>query len=513
MKFFLSLFICSILFTRPLATFDLATLTSTPIDKVLTIKGNAASDSFGYYSSSAGDVNGDGINDIIVAAFGKNNNQGAVYVIYGRSDLQNLDLSSQDLDPQTTGFTITGRVPSSYFGNSVGGAGDVNGDGFDDIIIGAYFENGGTGAVYVIYGNIVQNLKNIDLASETLQPLKTGFTITGASVDTLGYSVAGAGDIDQDGYADIICGGYNPGGGAGRAYIIYGQPTAKQMNYDLGTTPLLPASTGFTVTGESGGHLGSSVSSAGDVNHDGYDDIIIGSDNKNSNKGAAYVIYGKKKDKLKNINLASTPLVSTDTGFRILGGVASGQFGRIVAGARDINKDGYADVIIGAPNENVNTGGVYVIYGNKKENLPDLDLSLSTALSPQTNGFYIKGEATDNYLGHFVNSAGDINNDRYQDIIFGAYGNDGSKGKMYVIYGKPKENLGNIDLATQKLDPTSTGFDITGTTSVDLFGASVSSAGDFNGDGKTEILVGACGVNSYHGAAYIIFPTRKNSFF
>jgi len=514
MKLLLYLFISSILLTKTLTTFDLNSLTTTsitdPIDKVLTIKGKNQDSLFGSYVGDAGDINGDGINDVIVSDSAPSG-QRTVSVIYGKQSLENIDLSSNDLDPQTTGFTITKTV--ARFGHSVNGAGDVNNDGYADIIIGSPSES----SAYVIYGNVVQNLKNIDLDSETLEPLKTGFTVTGTTGDGLGYSVHGAGDINNDGYPDIVCGAYvansDVGSQVGKAHVIYGKPTSNLINYPLETITLDPGTTGFTVTGEAASnHFGAAVSGAGDVNHDGYDDIIIGADLNSASRGAAYVIYGKRKDKLKDINLASTSLVSTDTGFKIRGGVALGQFGRIVASAGDINKDGYADVIIGAPNENGNTGGVYVIYGNKKENLPDLDLSLSTALSPQTNGFYIKGETASDQLGYPVNSAGDINKDGYQDIIFGGAGNTGSPGKMYVIYGKPKENLTNFDLATQKLEPTSTGFEITGLNSGDSFGTSVSTAGDFNGDGRIEILVGASGFDSSRGAAYVIFPTRKNSF-
>ena len=123
----------------------------------LIIKGSAASDSFGWSVSSAGDINSDEYDDVIIGAPNKNSNRGAVYVIYGgeNSSMMNLDLSTTPLDPLTTEFTITGNAVGGYFGRPVSTAGDINKGGLDDIIVGAYGRNSNQGAVYLIYAGII----------------------------------------------------------------------------------------------------------------------------------------------------------------------------------------------------------------------------------------------------------------------------------------------------------------------------------------------------------------------
>jgi len=482
---------------------DLSTQTLNPVVTGYKITGNAANDHFGDSVSTAGDINNDGYDDIIVGAYYKNSQKGAAYVIYGgeTSSFLNRDLSTTTLNPTSTGFMITGNAANDYFGISVSTAGDIDGDGLDDIIVGAPNKNSNQGAAYVIYGGDKSTMSNIDLSSTTLGPLTTGFMITGnAASDGLGISVSTAGDINNDGYDDIIVGASVKNSFQGAAYVIYGGAKSTMTNIALSSTTLNPTSTGFTIMGNAGDQFGRSVSTAGDINNDGYDDIIVGALGQNSNQGAAYVIYGGDKSTMSNIDLSSTTLDPLTTGFMITGDAVSDEFGISVSTAGDINKDGYDDIIVGAYSKNSHQGAAYVIYGGAKSSMSNIALG-STALDPLTTGFMITGNAASDQFGYSVSTAGDINNDGYDDIIVGAYG----KNTAYVIYGGAKSTRSNIILSSTTLNPTSTGFMITGNAAGDYFGSRVSRAGDINNDGYADIIVGAPNKNSNQGAAYVVY--------
>ena len=471
--------------------------------------GNVAGDSFGNRVSIAGDINNDGYDDIIVGAFGKNGQQGAAYVIYGgeESSFVNLDLSTTTLNPFTTGFTITGNAAGDQLGVSVSTAGDINNDGYDDIIVGAYTKDSSRGAAYVIYGGEKSAMSNWDFSSGvTLNPTSTGFTITGnAAFDSFGYSVSTAGDINKDGYDDIIVGAYTKNSQQGAAYVIYGDDKATMSNIVLSSTTLDPTSTGFTITGNAGGdQFGRSVSAAGDVNNDGYDDIIVGAQGKSSNQGAAYVIYGGDKLTMSNIVLSSTTLDPLTTGFTITGNAAGDSLGVSVSTAGDINHDGYDDVIVGAYQKASYQGAAYVIYGGEKSTMSNIALSTQT-LNPVVTGFMITGSAVSDQFGFTVSTAGDVNNDGYDDMIVGARGKSSNQGAAYVIYGGEKSAMSNIVLSTTKLNPLTTGFMIIGDAAGDYLGNFVSAAGDINKDGYDDIIVGAPGKDSNQGVAYVIY--------
>jgi len=467
--------------------------------------GNAAGDCFGYSVSTAGDIDNDGYDDIIVGADGKSSNQGAAYVIYGgeESSFLSIDLSATSLNPLTTGFMISGNAAGDYFGVTVSTAGDINNDGFDDIIVGAPWKGNVQGAAYMIYGGAKSAMSNIVLSSTPLNPISTGFMITGSAAgDYFGVSASKAGDINNDGYDDITVGAH----GKNVAYVIYGGAKSTMSDIVLSSTTLDPLTTGFMITGNAVGDLlGWSVSKAGDINNDGYDDIIVGAPKKNNYQGAAYVIYGGPKSTMSNIVLSSTTLDPASTGFMITGNAAGDYFGWSVSTTGDINNDGYDDIIVGAYNKNNVQGAAYVIYGGAKSTMSNIDLS-STTLDPLTTGFMITGSAVGDFFGVTVHTAGDINNDGYDDIIVGARGKNSNQGAAYVIYGGEKSSMTNWDFSSgATLIPTSTGFMITGNAAGDQFGVSVSTAGDINNDGYDDIIIGAYSKNSQQGAAYVVY--------
>jgi FG-GAP repeat len=259
------------------------------------IDGAASEDIGGFSVAAAGDVNGDGVADLIVGApFADNNGRplsGSAYVVFGGQSPADVDL--QDLG--AAGFRIDGAASADRAGNSVAAAGDVNGDGRADLIVGAPFANNtgrpDSGSAYVVLGG--RNPGDVDLGS--LGPA-AGFRIDGAaSEDQAGNSVAAAGDVNGDGRADLIVGALgadnNGRPASGSAYVVFGgQNPATVDLQNLGAA-------GLRIDGAaSGDRAGRSVAAAGDVNGDGVADLIVGAgeagNNGRQNSGSAYVVFG-----------------------------------------------------------------------------------------------------------------------------------------------------------------------------------------------------------------------------
>jgi hypothetical protein len=324
-------------------TINLATLNAT---QGVVIQGVNAGDESGYSVSGAGDVNGDGIADVIIGAFNANNEAGTSYVVYGSKTLgTTINLAALNA---TQGVAIQGAAAGDEAGWSVSGAGDVNGDGIADVIIGAPDTNNFEGSSYVVYGSKTLGT-TINLAALNATQ---GVVIQGAAAgDEAGFSVSGAGDVNGDGIADVIIGAPGTNNQAGSSYVVYGSNT-------LGTTinlAALNATQGVVIQGAAAGdESGYSVSGAGDVNGDGIADVIIGAPGTDS----SYVVYGSKTLGT-TINLAA---LNATQGV-VIQGTGGSDSGNSVSGAVDVNGDGIADVIIGATNTNNNAGTSYVVYG------------------------------------------------------------------------------------------------------------------------------------------------------
>ena len=354
---------------------------------------------------------------------------------------------------------LTGFAANDNFGFSVSSAGDVNGDGYSDLIIGAPLNDAGAsnaGRAYIYYGGAIIN-SGVDV-------ILTGLT-TG---DQFGYSVSSAGDVNGDGYSDVIVGAnLNDGGAsnAGRAYIFFGGSSMNNV-------------ADVILTGAAASdNFGTSVSTAGDVNGDGYSDVIVGAnlnDAGGTSAGRAYIFLGGSS--MNNV----ADIILT-------GVAASDNFGFSVSTAGDVNGDGYSDVIAGATGNDAggsNAGRAYVYFGGSTMNdIADILLT---------------GEAVSDGLGVSVSTAGDVNGDGYSDVIVGANLNDAGgadAGRAYIYFGGS-----NPDNTADLL--------LTGVVAGDRLGSSVSSAGDVNGDGYSDVIAGAPlndAGGSNAGRSYVFF--------
>ena len=318
-------------------------------------------------------------------------------------------------------YTFNGGTAGDFFGISVSGAGDVNKDGYDDLIVGA-------SQVGMASGGYVKIFSGMDGSV-----LKTFIAIH--SYDQFGFSVSGAGDVNKDGYDDVIVGATRSDSNApGYAQVFSGIDGTELYNFP-----------GF----HAGDHFGCSVSCAGDVNKDGYPDVIVGAYRRNTGfdkAGSARVFSGKTGGLLAHWN-----------------GYAVGDyFGWSVSGVGDVNKDGYDDCVIGVPRQDSN----------------GTDAGAAWVHSGDGGAFLIQvyGDSAGDNFGTSVGHAGDVNKDGYPDFIVGApYGGKNGGGYARIFSGQNGSVLLTID----------------GDSGGDWFGCSVSGAGDVNKDGYDDVIVGA----------------------
>ncbi len=468
---------------------------------------NQAAARFGSAVSGAGDINGDGFDDIVVGAYGydlhcPSCNDGAIMIYYGgNGGVGSTTPFGAGLNPAWGQiFNTIPTIGNKHVGWAVAGAGDVNGDGYSDIIIGDYRDDIGgpfeEGSAFVFHGSAA-GINTTPATVLQINQINSWF----------GFSVSTAGDVNGDGYADVLVGAVKlvvSGSPVGASYLFLGGPAgvnstpliqyngqsnACRMGHHVGcagdvngdgfsdflmsmpmhngglgnnallrivhgggyflqltnTFPAQPPRVDWSA--DAGAHLGWSVANAGDVNGDGFSDAVVGAPDAEGN-GVAHVYYGSAT------GLSTTPDVT------LSGPVAGGRFGASVATAGDVNGDGYADVVVGAPDA-AGTGRAYIYMGGPA------GLSAAPALT-------LNGTPGSQY-GGVVSTAGDVNNDGHADVLIGIPGSE----SVHLHMGTPAGLQPIPDVVLASPQPGS------------LYGSALATAGDVNGDGYSDIIIGA----------------------
>ena len=376
----------------------------------------------------------------------------------GHLDLAAI-LSSQGGDG-FDGVVVSGTTAGDNSGHSVHSAGDFNGDGFEDLVVGAPAVGSSAGAVYVLFGSNTPFSADVRLSSLNGS---NGIQMLGSAGERAGTSVSSAGDVNHDGFSDIVIGAPSADPAsridAGSVYVVFGRSSGFSSTLALSS---LNGTNGFRLNGVAvNDAAGASVAGTGDVNYDGFADIIVGAagadPNSKSGAGSAYVVLGKSSF----ASVVELSNLSGANGFRLDGSAAGDEFGFSVASAGDINRDGYSELLIGAPGASPNSlpqsGSTYLVFG-----AANFSASTNVSSLTGTNGFRLDGENASARSGYSVSGNGDVNADGFDDILIGsprAKVHGVSIGAAYAFYGKATGYTSVV--ALESLDGT-TGFKLSG---------------------------------------------------
>lgn len=486
-------------------------LSSLDGDNGFRLDGGATYDLAGLSLSGAGDINGDGLDDVIVSAYGADPNgdySGRTYVVFG-SDTGFPAVQALDALDGSNGFRVDGLATFDRSGRAVAG-GDINGDGIGDLVISANSADPASltdaGSTYVVFGHAGAFPAEVDLAALDGD---NGFRIDGASAyEHSGGSLSANGDITGDGIDDLVIGAYAAafnGPYSGSAYVVFGHAAPFPATLDLGT---LDGSNGVRLDGS--GSAGRAVSSA-DVNGDGADDILVGAPSSSAGAnyaGSTYVVFGQSTAFAPTVDMTT---LDGDAGFRVDGDAAYTQGSGALAGIGDMNGDGFDDFAIGAGQSSAGVpyaGSTWVVFGTDAA----FGASLSVGALDGTNGFRIDGAAAYDRSSGAIAAADDFNGDGLADLLIGATGadpNGDNSGSTYVVFGNSAGFAATISLSA--IDG-SNGQRFDGVAGGDASGNAVARAGDVNGDGAIDILIGAPNASpngALSGSAYVVFGTAN----
>jgi Ca2+-binding RTX toxin-like protein len=427
--------------------------------------------------SSAGDFNADGIDDFLISTpfTGNGRAPGGAYVLYGKTaGLGTLDLAALDA---SDGFFLQGTEDDRISGEQVSAAGDLNGDGFADVVVGAPRYSYPTyygGMVYVVYGGDDRS-GTVQLAELSGQE---GFTLAGTGYDSwTGSTLAPVGDFNGDAIGDLIVGNTS-----GEAYLVFGKRGGLESSS-------IVSADGFTIQGAQ--FSGYRIDGAGDFNGDGLGDLIIGlpgDDTAASNAGRAVILLGKRRG-FQDVDLSA---LDAEDGYFIQGDGAADQVGWTVSSVGDFNGDALDDIVTGTVE-----GHLYIVFGTNGDTstigLAGLDASA---------GLLITGTHLDSWTK--LAAAGDVNGDGFDDVMITARSPQSQPGgQIFIVFGKANGS-GPIDLDNLV---ESDGFAIQAGGNGEYVGKDMASAGDVNGDGCSDLLIStrSDADTKYLGTTYVIY--------
>lgn len=434
-----------------LANVYFGSATGINVNTPIGLAGKQMNEEFGRSVACAGDVNGDSFADIIIAG----RTQGKGLADEGAASLFNGFPAGVNKQPAST---FRSNQANALFGQSIASAGDVNGDGFSDLVIGAYLYDAGQSneGIAMIWHGGASGINAANAAALHANQPESAF----------GYSVSGAGDVDGDGYDDVIVGAPHYDNGQseeGVAFVFRGTPSG-----------ISKTASNMMEADQADAGFGTSVSAAGDVNGDGFGDIVVGAmhyENGEDEEGAAYVYLGSPT----GIQAIPIVLESNKTG---------AWFGCAASHGGDLNGDGFSEIVIGAMNYSngqSEEGALYVFFGSPA--------------GPGLAGMHIvESDVEDARLGNSVAHTGDLNGDGRHDIVAGAYSyGENDAGALFIGYGNPDVQ-----------NPLTAEY-IKGINDQAQFGWDVSGAGDINGDGFHDVIVGAHAYDNGDGAADLYY--------
>ncbi len=417
--------------------------------------------------AGVGDVDGDGLDDLLFGANDYADHRHA-FLVLGLAEGWGSDANLEYADVR---FDGEGGLDTGF---TVAAAGDVNGDGLGDFLTANSWSNEG----WMIWGTthlVLGRPAGADFwdPEATLDEADASF-LGEQEHPQAGSSLAPVGDFDGDGFDDFLIGApasSNPADGeTGAAYLILGKADDWALDTDLADADLVMEGI------QAGSCAGHSVAGAGDVNGDGYDDILVGAPYAGSaiayDRGAVYLFLGGPDERPQRIDL-------NDADASFLGTAGGNHAGRSVAGAGDLDGDGYGDFLVGS---NGNDGGrVHIVFGHPdgwgmNEILGNMAVTISAPPG---------GDAT---IGLNVAGVGDVDLDGYDDFVFDAY-SEAPGGVVYLVLGRAS-GWANADLE-DALDASFLGH------SGDSAGITLAGTGDANGDGAPDLLVGTLSGHAY----------------